>query len=63
MHAIVAGIEAANVPSLALHREAGFEIVGRLPEVGRKFGRWLDLVFMQRCLSDDAPGGDPKPVR
>lgn len=50
MHVMVAGIEAGNAASLALHRQAGFEIVGRLPEVGRKFDRWLDLVFMQKCL-------------
>jgi phosphinothricin acetyltransferase len=32
----------------------GFVEVARMPEIGRKFGRWLDLVFMQRML--DAPG-------
>ena len=51
MHVLIAGIEAGNAPSLALHREAVFEIVGRLPEVGRKFDRWLDLVFMQKTLA------------
>ncbi|MFD0986288.1 GNAT family N-acetyltransferase [Methyloligella solikamskensis] len=50
MHVLVAGIEAGNAASLALHQQAGFEVVGRLPQVGRKFDRWLDLVFMQRFL-------------
>jgi L-amino acid N-acyltransferase YncA len=54
-HVMIGGIEAANEASLAMHRRAGFEEVGRLREVGRKFGRWLDLVFMQRTLG--GPGG------
>ncbi len=55
-HVIVGGIEAGNGASLALHRRAGFVEVGRLPEVGRKFGRWLDLVFMQKMLGGDGAG-------
>lgn len=50
IHALLAGIEAENSASIALHRAFGFSEVGRLPEVGQKFGRWLDLVFMQRLL-------------
>jgi phosphinothricin acetyltransferase len=49
-HAVVGGIEAGNTASIALHARAGFTEVGRLPEVGTKFGRWLDLVFMQKLL-------------
>ena len=49
-HAMVAGIEAHNAASIALHAQAGFVEVARLPEVGRKFDRWLDLVFMQKLL-------------
>ncbi|XSG82100.1 MAG: GNAT family N-acetyltransferase [Methyloligella sp. ZOD6] len=52
MHALIAGIESGNEASLALHREEGFEVVGCLPQVGRKLDRWLDLVFMQRLLSE-----------
>jgi L-amino acid N-acyltransferase YncA len=48
--AMVGGIDAANAPSLALHRKFGFAEVGRLPGVGTKFGRPLDLVFMQKTL-------------
>ena len=50
LHAIVAGIEAANTVSLKLHEKHGFVHVGQLKEVGTKFGRWLDLVFLQRIL-------------
>lgn len=50
MHAIVAGVEATNEASLQLHQQLGFVEVGRLPEVGRKFDRWLTLVFLQRLL-------------
>lgn len=49
-HAIIAGIDATNQISIRLHRGAGFKEVGILPEVGRKFDRWLDLLFMQRLL-------------
>lgn len=51
-HAIVAGIEAGNEASLKLHARFGFREVARMPEVGRKFDRWLDLVLMQRLLED-----------
>ena len=50
LHAMVGGIEAGNGASLALHANLGFREVGRLPEVGRKFDRWLDLVFVERLL-------------
>ncbi|MVT66272.1 GNAT family N-acetyltransferase [Bradyrhizobium pachyrhizi] len=53
-HVMIAGIDGGNPASLRLHAQAGFVEVARMPEVGRKFGRWLDLVFMQRLL--DAPG-------
>jgi L-amino acid N-acyltransferase len=49
-HAMVAGIDATNEASLALHRKAGFERVGQFREVGWKFERWLDLVFMEKLL-------------
>ncbi|SFN81034.1 phosphinothricin acetyltransferase [Bradyrhizobium sp. Ghvi] len=50
-HAMIAGIEAANIASLGLHASLGFVEVARMPEVGCKFGRWLDLVFMQKTLA------------
>jgi phosphinothricin acetyltransferase len=49
-HVMVAGIDAANDISIRLHARHGFVESGRMPEVGFKFGRWLDLVFMQRKL-------------
>jgi phosphinothricin acetyltransferase len=49
-HTMVAGIDATNEASLALHRKAGFEAVAHFREVGWKFERWLDLVFMERML-------------
>jgi L-amino acid N-acyltransferase YncA len=49
-HAMVAGIDAANEASLTLHRKAGFQPVAHFREVGWKFERWLDLVFMERML-------------
>ncbi|MFC4605503.1 GNAT family N-acetyltransferase [Rhodococcus kronopolitis] len=50
VHAMVANIEATNVTSVALHERFGFRVVGQLPEVGVKFGRWLDLTIMQLTL-------------
>ena len=53
-HVMVAGIEAGNAGSIRLHEALGFQQVGLMREVGAKFGRWLDLVLVQRIL-DDAP--------
>ena len=49
-HAMVGAIEAGNAPSIALHRSLGFRETARMPEVGRKFDRWLTLVMMQLLL-------------
>ncbi len=49
-HVLVAGIDASNDASIRLHERLGFERVGLLPEVGRKFDRWLDLAFLQKRL-------------
>lgn len=53
MHAIVAGIEAENTASVKLHEKLGFKNAGRLDEVGIKFGKWLDLIFMVLLLKDN----------
>ncbi|NLH82975.1 MAG: N-acetyltransferase [Phyllobacteriaceae bacterium] len=59
-HAMVAGIEAGNTASIRLHEKLGFTQVGLLPEVGCKFGRWLDLAFLQLTL-DDRRDPDARP--
>ena len=50
-HSMIARIVSSNAASIALHRAVGFEIVGVEKEVGRKLGKWLDVVVMQRMLS------------
>jgi L-amino acid N-acyltransferase YncA len=47
IHVMIAGIEAGNVASIALHEKLGFRNGGTFREVGTKFGRWLDLTFME----------------
>ena len=49
-HVMIAGIDAQNVTSVALHEKLGFRVAGELKEVGFKFGRWLDLKLMQRLI-------------
>ncbi|WHS59893.1 GNAT family N-acetyltransferase [Pseudomonas sp. G2-4] len=55
-HIMVAAIESGNVASIRLHERAGFTTTGQMPQVGTKFGRWLDLTFMQLVLD---PGAQP----
>ena len=54
LHAMVGGIAAENAASIALHARSGFTVAAWLPEVGAKFGRWLDLVFVHRLLGNEA---------
>ena len=49
-HAVMARIVGGHEASIGLHGACGFELVGIEREVGRKFGRWLDVVLMQRLL-------------
>jgi phosphinothricin acetyltransferase len=49
-HTIIARIGSESEGSIALHRKAGFKDVGKEREIGRKFGRWLDVVIMQRFV-------------
>ena len=59
MIAVIGGAEPASV---ALHRKAGFVEAGRMRSVGRKFGRWLDTLYMQRALGagdSRPPGSEP----
>ncbi|SOD90970.1 phosphinothricin acetyltransferase [Streptomyces sp. Ag109_G2-15] len=50
-HVVIAGIEAENTSSIRLHERFGFHHVGTVPEVGTKFGRWLDLTIMRLPLT------------
>lgn len=62
MHVMIAGIESGNTASIALHERLGFVEVGRMPQVGAKFGRWLDLSMMQLVLDDrPTPADRPTP--
>ena len=49
-HTMIAGIDAENTGSYLFHKKFGFKEVGRFNEVGYKFNRWLDLIFMQLYL-------------
>ena len=42
--------DSTNQASIALHRRCGFRMIGTLPSVGFKFGRWIDVVLMQKEL-------------
>lgn len=50
VHSMIAGIDAENITSIQFHEKLGFIKVGHFREVGFKFERWLDLVFMQKLL-------------
>jgi L-amino acid N-acyltransferase YncA len=60
-HAVFARIVGDQGASATLHEALGFEVVGTEREVGRKFGRWLDVVVMELLLTRPGPGG-PYPV-
>jgi L-amino acid N-acyltransferase len=49
-HVMVAGVDAGNAASIHFHQRLGFRRGGCLREVGYKFDRWLDLVFLQRLI-------------
>jgi phosphinothricin acetyltransferase len=55
-HALIGVIDAENQASISLHESLGFQLVGTLPQVGFKFGRWLDAVMYQLTLPTP---GDP----
>jgi L-amino acid N-acyltransferase len=50
LHAIIAAIDAQNEASIRLHAGFGFEQVGHFKQTGFKFGRWLDVVYMERLV-------------
>jgi L-amino acid N-acyltransferase YncA len=46
--------DSANAGSIGVHTACGFQMIGTHPDVGLKFGRWLDTVMMQRALGEGA---------
>jgi L-amino acid N-acyltransferase len=53
-HTMIAAIDSANESSIRFHKRLGFVEVGRMPQIGAKFGRWLDLVLLQLRLDERA---------
>lgn len=49
-HTMIAGIAADNPDGIAFHDAIGYAEIARVPSVGHKFGKWLDLVLMQKFL-------------
>jgi L-amino acid N-acyltransferase len=60
-HVMIAGIDADNAVSIGLHLKLGFKNVGHFQEVGFKFGRWLDLVFLQCSIPATAASAASSP--
>ena len=52
IQAIIAAIDAENEASIRLHARFGFERVGHFKKVGFKFGRWLDVVYMELLVDE-----------
>ena len=50
IHSMIAGVAAGNAGAVAFHAAIDYREVGRLPQVGWKFGGWHDLVLMQKML-------------
>jgi phosphinothricin acetyltransferase len=50
IHSIIAVVDASNEASLRLHARFGFTQVGHFREVGHKFDRWLDVLYLQRFV-------------
>ena len=52
LHMMVAAVTAGNDASIRLHEALGFEVTARMPQVGQKFGEWLELIFLQLRLDE-----------
>ncbi len=51
IHAMMAGVSAENPEGAAFHERLGFALIARIPQVGHKFGRYMDLLLYQKILS------------
>jgi len=51
--------DSANLASIGVHRRCGFDLIGTHPDVGFKFGRWVNIVLMQRSLGEGASSLPP----
>ena len=56
VHMVIGGIAQPNEASVALHEKLGFRKVAHFSEVGRKFGRWVDVGYWELRLQDAQPG-------
>ncbi len=56
-HTVIARITGGNEASLHMHRALGFEHIGVMKEVGRKFGQWLDVHLMQKIFANESMPG------
>ncbi len=64
VHVMVAAVERGNLASIRLHEQLGFAHAGVVEQAGAKFGRWLDLAFLQLVLDDrEAPPDDRSNIR
>jgi len=50
LHTLIAAVDGANEGSIRFHERMGFVVTARMPQLGFKFGRWLDLVLLQRVV-------------
>jgi phosphinothricin acetyltransferase len=62
IHVLVGVLSSDNEVSVRLHEKLGFVETARMPQVGKKFGRWLDAVIVQRILDGRERPGDPVPT-
>ena len=51
IHNLIAGVGSSNIASHKLHLSLGFQECGKLPQVGKKFGKWLDVIFYSLIIS------------
>ena len=53
IHTLIGVIDSENLPSIELHRKCGYEYAGTVREAGRKFDRWLSIVYYQKILQTE----------